>query len=64
MRKGERFPAHIELVSYDKHAVVKRFFAENLVEIDIFISNWSPEIRDSEASGDFKSRLVDAKVSD
>ena len=54
----------VKLLTDDKHATVKRFFSENLVQIDISVSIRSPEIGDSGPSGDFNSRHVGPSVSE
>ena len=55
MRQGENFATHFELVPYDKHETVKRFFSDKLVQIDISISNRSAEF-------DIPANLVTLKV--
>ena len=47
MPEGHSFPAHFDLALCNKHEIEKRFFSENLVQIDISISNRSADIWDS-----------------
>ena len=63
MRQGRCFLAHFELSPHDKHAIAWKLFSENLVEIDISISNRPAEIRDSGPSSDFRNlKVLDFQV--